>query len=423
MSTADDAGSADRELMSAADVSRTIARIAHQIIERPRSTVPTRLVSSSSAFRPEASVLAARLADHIKEFSGVDVGHGSLDITLYRDDLNTKPPRALEDTTIPDGGIDGTLVVLVDDVLYTGRSVRGALDALRDLGRPRRPVGGAGRPRPPRTADPRRLRRQNVPTSRSENVKVRLVESDGHDSVKIAPQEVPPGETPVERRRPVPVRDATAILDNADRFAQALTGREVKNCRPCGDAKRHHDVLRELHPHPGVLRGGGQVDERRHHQRQCLGLFGGQGESLRDTALTLRAAGADALIIRHSASGSAHQLAEGPPSPTVPGPSVINAGDGTHEHPTQALLDALTIRQRLGGLEGKRIVIVGDVPAQPGGPLQRAAARRWAPRSCWSPADAAAAGVAHWPVTVSHDLDAETARRRRRRCCACRPSG
>ena len=99
-----------------------------------------------------------------------------------------------------------------------------------------------------------------------------------------------------------------------------------------------------------------------------------KGESLRDTALTLRAAGADALIIRHPASGSAHQLAEWTAEPIeegasslgagakrLGGPSVINAGDGTHEHPTQALLDALTIRQRLGGIDGKRIVIVGDV--------------------------------------------------------------
>ena len=63
--------------------------------------------------------------------------HGALDITLYRDDLNTKPPRPLEDTSIPAGGIDDALVILVDDVLYSGRSVRSALDALRDIGRPR----------------------------------------------------------------------------------------------------------------------------------------------------------------------------------------------------------------------------------------------------------------------------------------------
>lgn len=74
----------------------------------------------------------------------------------------------------------------------------------------------------------------------------------------------------------------------------------------------------------------------------------GKGESLRDTALTLRAAGADALVIRHPASGAAQLLAEWTAGDEGGGPRVINAGDGTHEHPTQALLDALTLRQRLG---------------------------------------------------------------------------
>ncbi len=107
----------DRELMSAADVGRTISRIAHQIIEKtaldgsdaPRVIllgIPTRGVT-----------LAARLADKINEFASITVQHGALDITLYRDDLDSKPPRPLEDTSIPEGGIDGTLVVLVDDVL------------------------------------------------------------------------------------------------------------------------------------------------------------------------------------------------------------------------------------------------------------------------------------------------------------------
>ena len=189
MSTADDAGSAERELMSAADVGRTIARIAHQIIEKTALDGPDAPRVVLLGIPTRGPVLAARLADHIKEVSGVDVGHGSLDITLYRDDLNTKPPRALEDTTIPDGGIDGTLVVLVDDVLYTGRSVRGALDALRDLGRPKAVqlavLVDRGHRELPIRAD---YVGKNVPTSRSENVKVRLVESDGHDSVKIAPQ-------------------------------------------------------------------------------------------------------------------------------------------------------------------------------------------------------------------------------------------
>jgi pyrimidine operon attenuation protein/uracil phosphoribosyltransferase len=128
------------------------------------------------------------MARNIAEYSGVEVAHGALDITLYRDDLNTKPPRPLEDTSIPDGGIDGALVILVDDVLYSGRSVRSALDALRDIGRPRAVqlavLVDRGHRELPIRAD---YVGKNVPTSRSENVKVRLAEHDGHDGVRIAP--------------------------------------------------------------------------------------------------------------------------------------------------------------------------------------------------------------------------------------------
>ena len=174
--------------MSAADVSRTISRIAHQIIEKtaldaadaPRVIllgIPTRGV-----------ILARRIAEKVDEFAGVGLAHGALDITLYRDDLNTKPPRPLEVTSIPAGGIDGALVILVDDVLYSGRSVRSALDALRDIGRPRAVqlavLVDRGHRELPVRAD---YVGKNVPTSRSENVKVRLQESDGYDGVKIAP--------------------------------------------------------------------------------------------------------------------------------------------------------------------------------------------------------------------------------------------
>ncbi|NIH95886.1 pyrimidine operon attenuation protein/uracil phosphoribosyltransferase [Mycolicibacterium fluoranthenivorans] len=175
--------------MSAADVSRTISRIAHQIIEKtaldaadaPRVIllgIPTRGV-----------ILARRIAEKVNEFAGVELAHGALDITLYRDDLNSKPPRPLEVTSIPVGGIDGALVILVDDVLYSGRSVRSALDALRDIGRPRAVqlavLVDRGHRELPIRAD---YVGKNVPTSRSENVKVRLQENDGYDGVKIAPQ-------------------------------------------------------------------------------------------------------------------------------------------------------------------------------------------------------------------------------------------
>jgi pyrimidine operon attenuation protein/uracil phosphoribosyltransferase len=179
----------DRELMSAADVGRTISRIAHQIIEKTALDDPAGPPKVVLLGIPTRGVtLAARLADKIREFSGVTVPHGALDITLYRDDLDFKPPRPLADTSIPDGGIDGTLVVLVDDVLYTGRSVRSALDALRDIGRPRAVqlavLVDRGHRELPLRAD---YVGKNVPTSRSENVKVRLAEDDGHDGISIAP--------------------------------------------------------------------------------------------------------------------------------------------------------------------------------------------------------------------------------------------
>ena len=127
-----------------------------------------------------------------------------------------------------------------------------------------------------------------------------------------------------------------------------------------------------------------------------------KGESLKDTALTLEAMGADAVVIRHPASGAPHRLAG-----WVRG-SVINAGDGTHEHPTQALLDAATLRERLGTLEGRRIAIVGDV-------LHSRVARSnvhllrtlGADVVLVAPPTLVPVGVRNWGVAVSHELDAE----------------
>lgn len=181
--------SPDRELMSAADVSRTISRIAHQIIEKTALDAPDAPRVVLLGIPTRGVTLAARLAERVEEFSGVQLPHGAMDITLYRDDLNIKPPRPLEATSIPAGGIDGALVILVDDVLYSGRSVRSALDALRDIGRPRivqlAVLVDRGHRELPIRAD---YVGKNVPTSRAENVKVRLQEPDGEDSVRIAPQ-------------------------------------------------------------------------------------------------------------------------------------------------------------------------------------------------------------------------------------------
>jgi aspartate carbamoyltransferase catalytic subunit len=203
--------------------------------------------------------------------------------------------------------------------------------------------------------------------------------------------------------------DATAILDDADRFAQALVGREIKKL----PTLRGRTVITMFYENSTRTRVSFEVAGKWMSADvinvSAAGSSVGKGESLRDTALTLRAAGADALIIRHPASGAAHLLADWTaPTDGDDGPSVINAGDGTHEHPTQALLDALTIRQRLGGIGGRRIVIVGDI-------LHSRVARSnvvlldtlGAEVVLVAPPTLLPVGVDGWPVTVSNDFDAE----------------
>ncbi|MDI9931031.1 bifunctional pyr operon transcriptional regulator/uracil phosphoribosyltransferase PyrR [Rhodococcus sp. IEGM 1354] len=176
-----------RELLSAADVGRTISRMAHQIIEK------TALDASDSprvvllGIPTRGTTLAERLAERIEAFSGVRPPLGSLDITLYRDDLRNKPHRPLERTSVPTGGVDDALVVLVDDVLFSGRTVRSALDALRDLGRPRAVqlavLIDRGHRELPLRAD---YVGKNVPTARTEDVSVLLSEHDGRDGVSLS---------------------------------------------------------------------------------------------------------------------------------------------------------------------------------------------------------------------------------------------
>lgn len=174
------------ELLSSEDVSRTVARIAHQIIEK------TALDSEDSGAVtllgiPSGGVpLAARLAAKIEEFTNIKVPAGSIDITLYRDDLRNKPHRALQHTRIPAGGIDGATVILVDDVLYSGRTIRAALDALRDIGRPERiqlaVLVDRGHRQLPIRAD---YVGKNIPTSQGEDVEVLNKEIDGRDAVTL----------------------------------------------------------------------------------------------------------------------------------------------------------------------------------------------------------------------------------------------
>ncbi|OBJ68306.1 aspartate carbamoyltransferase catalytic subunit [Mycobacterium sp. 1274756.6] len=201
--------------------------------------------------------------------------------------------------------------------------------------------------------------------------------------------------------------EATAILDDADRFAEALLGRDVKKL----PTLRGRTVITMFYENSTRTRVSFEVAGKWMSADvvnvSASGSSVNKGESLRDTARTLRAAGADALVIRHPASGAAQLLADWTAEDGA-GPAVINAGDGTHEHPTQALLDALTLRQRLGGIDGRRVVIVGDI-------LHSRVARSnvmllatlGAEVVLVAPPTLLPVGVADWPVTVSYDLDAE----------------
>ncbi|MEW2220148.1 bifunctional pyr operon transcriptional regulator/uracil phosphoribosyltransferase PyrR [Streptomyces sp. NPDC006990] len=171
-----------RPVLEAPDIMRVLTRIAHEIVERAKGAddvvllgIPTRGV-----------FLARRLAAKLQEITGSAIPVGSLDITMYRDDLRLGPARALAHTEIPADGVDGRLVVLVDDVLYSGRTIRAALDALGDIGRPRAVqlavLVDRGHRELPIRAD---YVGKNLPTSQRETVKVQLTEEDGHDGVLL----------------------------------------------------------------------------------------------------------------------------------------------------------------------------------------------------------------------------------------------
>ncbi|KQU47771.1 aspartate carbamoyltransferase [Rhodococcus sp. Leaf278] len=203
------------------------------------------------------------------------------------------------------------------------------------------------------------------------------------------------------------VDSATELLDEAERFEQALLGREVKKL-PTLRGRTIMTVFFENSTRTRVsFEVAGKWMSADVINVSASSSSVSKGESLRDTAMTLRAAGADALIVRHPASGAAHQIAQWTADQGA-GPAVINAGDGTHEHPTQALLDALTVRQRLGTIAGRRVAIVGDIlhsrVARSNAILL---AKLGAEVVLIAPPTLLPVGVSGWPVRVSHDIDAE----------------
>ena len=170
-------------ILSGSDLQRVIDRIAHQILEKTSGATGTVLLGIPTRGVP----LARRLAARISAFEGIDVRVGALDITLYRDDLRLHGARALGKTDVPPSGIDGLRVILVDDVLFSGRTVRAALDALSDIGRPSSVqlavLVDRGHRELPIRAD---YVGKNIPTALTETVRVSLTETDGGaDEVRL----------------------------------------------------------------------------------------------------------------------------------------------------------------------------------------------------------------------------------------------
>jgi len=172
-----------KAVLSSADIARALTRISHEIIEKNRGSedilllgIPTRGIH-----------LAERIGLEMSRIVSSSIPVGALDITLHRDDLRSKPPRALTPTKIPPSGVNGKRIVLVDDVLYSGRTIRAALDALGEIGRPAMVqlavLIDRGHRELPIRAD---YVGKNLPTSHEEIVKVSITEVDGEDLVQIA---------------------------------------------------------------------------------------------------------------------------------------------------------------------------------------------------------------------------------------------
>jgi pyrimidine operon attenuation protein / uracil phosphoribosyltransferase len=172
-----------RVVLDSDAISRALTRVAHEILERNKGHQGVVLLGIPTRGVP----LAARIAATMAAVEGGAVAAGALDITMYRDDLRLRPARPLEATTIPPGGVDDAVVVLVDDVLYSGRTVRAALDALNDIGRPRAVqlavLVDRGHRELPIRAD---YVGKNLPTAATETVHVALREYDDRDAVTVS---------------------------------------------------------------------------------------------------------------------------------------------------------------------------------------------------------------------------------------------
>ena len=350
------AAPAGRTLLDDTAIARALTRIAHEILERNEDVSHLYLVAIPNGGVP----LARRLAGNLRQIAEVDVPVGVLDTTLYRDDLKMTGERPLLRRTEMPSAVDERVVVLVDDVVKTGRTIRAAMDALMDFGRPRmvQVVGlvDRGHRELPIKLD---YVGKNVPTSPRETVCLR-----GRDGGLEGPLEVVL--LPAEARGGRMIGSDLLGIEDLERSEIERILQTAVHMREVGE--------REVKKVP-TLRGRTIVNlffESSTRTRASFEIAGKRlsadvvnfspssssmkkAESILDTARTLDAMDPDAVIVRHEVAGVPKAIADVLDAP------VINAGDGAHEHPTQALLDLFTVQQEKGRIDGLTVTIVGDI--------------------------------------------------------------
>ena len=387
-------------VFDAGDLRRAHTRIAHEIVERNHGADDLVLVGLYT----RGPAIARRLAAAIEGFEGREVPVGALDVAFYRDDIGLRTVTPVGATEIP-VDISGRVVVLVDDVLFTGRTVRAALDALTELGRPRAVqlavLIDRGHRELPIRPD---YVGKNLPTGRTEDVRVRLAEVDGgDDGIELwdDPRRGSGGGNRMKHLLSIDdldVESLTGLLDLSEQFL-AVNQRDI----PKVPALRGKVVASLFYEDSTRTRLSFETAAKR---LSCDVMTFSvaqssvkKGESLRDTVQTIAAMGIDAVVVRHPAAGAPHRIVDWIDA------SVINAGDGRHAHPTQALLDALTLR-RHRELAGLRVAIVGDVRhSRVARSNVKALNLLGAEVTLVAPPTLLPESLEGWPVRVSHDLD------------------
>ena len=317
--------------------------------------------------RTRGAILADRLVVRLRAAGYDKIDHGVLDISMHRDDVGLRGPRPLVRGSRLDLDLDGKPLLLVDDVLFTGRSLRAGLDAITEFGRPSAIkiavlVDRGGREFP---IQPDFVGQLLTDVPRDHRVNVRFTELDARDEIVIAPSVEAEVSTATRRQQwtrkhllglqELSAEEITFVLDTAKTFAEVST-RSVKKV----PALRGRVIVNAFFEDSTRTRMSFQLAAQRLSADTLefteKGSSVSKGETLIDTARNIEAMGIDTMVVRHPAAGAAQYLARACKC------SIVNAGDGAHEHPTQGLLDLYTIRERFGGnLKGLKVAIVGDI--------------------------------------------------------------